>query len=142
MPPVRTVTSHVSSRLAISTFHSKPTRDAALMFPEFSHYLTASNDQIYTLLEDNEELCHMVNVIELVEQSNRNLEEIRCRQEQFLLQQFQCALDKGLKQCIQPLVRKKRRRGVPRPLSPSSTAYTGSPDIIDKILLYYETTKP
>jgi hypothetical protein len=67
----------------------------------------------------------MVNVIELVEQSNRNLEEIRCRQEQFLLQQFQCALDKGLEQRIQPLVRKKRRRTVPRPMSPSSTAYTG-----------------
>jgi hypothetical protein len=125
MPPIRTVTSHVSSCLAIFTFHSEPTRDAALTFPEFSHYLTASNDRIYTLLEGDEELRRMVNVIELVEQSNRNLEEIRCRQEQFLLQQFQCTLDKGLKQHIQPLVRKKRRRTVPRPMSPSSTAYTG-----------------
>jgi hypothetical protein len=67
----------------------------------------------------------MVNVIELTKQLNCNLEEIRCRQEQFLLQQFQYALDKGLEQHIQPLVRKKRRRTVPRPLSPSSTAYTG-----------------
>jgi hypothetical protein len=95
------------------------------MFPKFSHYLTASNDRIYALLEGNEELHCMVNVIELVEQLNRNLEEIRCQQEQFLLQQFQYALDKGLEQRIQPLVQKKPRRAVPCPLSPSSTVYTG-----------------
>jgi hypothetical protein len=61
------------------------------MFPKFSRYLTASNNRIYALLEGDEELRRMVNVIKLIEQSNRNLEEIRCRQEQFLLQQFQCA---------------------------------------------------
>ena len=57
-------------------------------------------------LKDDKELHRFVHTVELVDQSNQPLEEIRIRQEQFAYSQFQLALDKGLQQRIKSLVRK------------------------------------
>jgi hypothetical protein len=132
MPAHRTASksSHASFAAITKATDSPPV--STLTFAEFSTYLTTANTRLYALLEKDEELHRLVYAIELIDQSNRSLEEIRNRQNQHIQQQFQLAIERGLEKCIQPLVRKERKR---KPLShqrtfpssSSSSRSTGSP---------------
>ncbi len=99
-----------------------------LLLSEFTKFFSIANNQLYALLEDDEELHSLVHTIELVDQSNHRLEEIRIRQEQFAFSQFQLALDKGLQQRIKSLVPKVRRRKSPsrRTYPPSFSSWNSS----------------
>jgi hypothetical protein len=119
-------TSHASIAIITNVTNSPPV--STLTFAEFSTYLTTANTRLYALLEKDEELHRLVHAIELIDQSNRSLEEIRNRQNQHIQQQFQLAIERGLEQCICLLVRKERKR---KPLShqrtfPSSSSSSGS----------------
>ncbi len=109
MPAIRTATNESSLHPSVASPTSETRPVETLTFPKFIQYLTIANKRLYDLLEVDEELHCLVHAIELVDQSNRHLEEVRVRQEQFAYSQFQLALDKGLEQRIRSLVRKIRR---------------------------------
>ncbi len=128
MPAICTTTNE-SSLPKIATAASKTRAFDALTYPEFIKYFHIANKRLYALFEDNEELHRLVHTIELIDQSNHHLEEVRIRQEQFAYSQFQLALDKGLQQRIKSLVRKVRKRKSPsrqRRSPPSSSAWNSS----------------
>ena len=104
MPAIRTPSNESSLHPSITSPTSETRPVKTLMFPKFVRYLTIANKRLYDLLKTDEELHRLVHAIKLVDQSNRHLEEIRVRQEQFAYSQFQLALDKGLEQRIRSLV--------------------------------------
>ena len=127
MPAIRTATNESSIHPSITSPSSATRPVETLTFPKFTRLLTIANKRLYDLLETDEELHRLVHAIELVDQSNRRLDEIRVRQEQFAHSQFQLALDKGLEQRIKSLVRKERRRKLrPRTSPPSSSSWNSS----------------
>ena len=127
MPAIHTATNESSIHPSIASPTSETRPVETLTFPKFIRYLNIANKRLYDLLKTDEELHRLVHAIKLVDQSNRHLEEVRIRQEQFAHSQFQLALDKGLEQQIKSLVRKERRRKLrPRTSPPSSSSWNSS----------------
>ena len=108
MPAIRTATNESSIHPSITSPTSATRPVETLTYSEFTKFFSIANNRLYTLLKDDEELHRLVHTIELVDQSNRRLEEIRIQQDQFAFSQFQLALDKGLQKHIKSLVRKVR----------------------------------
>ena len=59
---------------------------------ELTSYLDIANNQLYDILDGDDELHRLVYAIEVLQASNRTLEELRVRQEQYILNQFEYAL--------------------------------------------------
>jgi hypothetical protein len=83
---------------------SVQTSVSPLTIAELTDYFTTANDQLYHLLDKDTELYHIVHVIEVLTNSNRTLNDLRIRQEQYMLSQFQLALQNGLQGRLLPLV--------------------------------------
>ena len=79
-------TSSPSTRTAIST----------VTYTELVNYFDIANDQLYDLLNGDEELRHIIYGIETLHAFNQTLRELLQRQEQYMLDQFEVALRNGL----------------------------------------------
>jgi hypothetical protein len=129
MPPVRSV--RVSSKTSCITYnrydsHGKkiPTSTPSswgssipsVTLAELSTYFDTAHDQLYDILDGDVELRRTVHAIEFLTASNRALESIRRRQDQYLTSQFQLAMQNGLHGRLAPML--KRQRLFNRPPTP------------------------
>jgi hypothetical protein len=129
MPPVRSV--RVSSKTSCITHnrydsHGKKIPTSApssrgssipsLTLAELSTYFDTAHDQLYDILDGDAELRRTVHAIEFLTASNRALESIRRRQDQYLTSQFQLAMQNGLHGRLAPML--KRQRLLNRPPTP------------------------
>ncbi len=120
MSPIRP--SKCSVALSKSTFYARSERHTKkptttthpgspsvlpLDFTELTDYFTSSNDQLYNLLNGNSELHRIVYGLETLYKANCALEEIRVQQELYLYSQYRLAMQLGLQQRIEPLVKAK-----------------------------------
>jgi len=88
------------------------------MYTELVNYFDVANDQLYDLLDGDEELNRIIYAIETLQASNRTLKELQERQEQYMLDQFELTLQKGLHGRLSPMVIQQRRminRSTPPP---------------------------
>jgi len=92
-------TSPTSTRTAIPS----------LTYTELINYLDVANDQLYDLLDGDTELHRIVYAIEVLQTSNRTLRELQDRQEQYMLNQFEVALQNGLHGRLSPMVKQQQR---------------------------------
>ena len=79
-------TSSPSTRTTIST----------VTYTELVNYFDIANDQLYDLLDGDEELHRIIYGIETFHASNQTLKELLQRQEQYMLDQFEITLQNGL----------------------------------------------
>jgi len=119
MPPARSVRispkhSSVTSNLynhrgqKISTSPS-PRQPSILIitFTELTTYFTTANDQLYNILDGDLELRRIIHAIEVLTTSNHALEAIRRRQEQYMMCQFQLALENELHGRVAPMIKRQ-----------------------------------
>jgi hypothetical protein len=78
------------------------------MIAELTDYFTTASDQLYHLLNKDTELYRIMHAIEVLTNSNRTLNDLRIRQEQYMLSRFQLALQNGLQGRLLPLVEQRR----------------------------------
>ena len=81
---------------------------STITFTELANYFTTAHDQLYDILGDDVALRRIVHAIEVLTTSNRAMEAIRRRQEQFMMSQFRLALQQGLHGRLAPLVKQQR----------------------------------
>ena len=81
----------------------------SLTYTEPIDYFDIANDQLYDLLDGDSELHRIVYGIEILQASNRTLRELQHRQEQYMLDQFEIALRRGLHGRLSPMVVQQRR---------------------------------
>jgi hypothetical protein len=121
MPPVRSV--RISSKTSCITHnrydsHGKKIPTSApssrgssipsLTLAELSTYFDTAHDQLYDILDGDAELRRTVHAIEFLTTSNRALESIRRRQNQYLMSQFQLAMENGLHGRLAPMLKRQR----------------------------------
>jgi hypothetical protein len=129
MPPVRSVrisskTSCIThnrydshgKKIPTSTPSSRGSSIPSLTLAELSTYFDTAHDQLYDILDGDAELRRTVHAIEFLTASNRALESIRRRQDQYLTSQFQLAMENGLHGRLAPML--KRQRLLNRPPTP------------------------
>jgi hypothetical protein len=145
MPPVRSVrisskTSCIThnrydshgKKIPTSTPSSRGSSIPSVTLAELSTYFDTAHDQLYDILDGDTELRRMVHAIEFLTTSNRALESIRRRQDQYLTSQFQLAMQNGLHGRLAPML--KRQRLLNRPPTPFDRPF---PD--DKSIDSYNT---
>jgi len=89
-----------------------------ITYTELLNYFDVANDQLYDLLDSDTELHRIIYAIEVLQTSNRTLEELRARQEHYMLNQFELALQNGLHGQLSPMVVQQRdttKRSTPPP---------------------------
>jgi hypothetical protein len=93
------------------TASSPSTRTAisSLTYTELIDYFDVANNQLYDLLDGDSELHCIVYGIEILQASNRTLRELQHRQEQYMLDQFEVALHRGLHGRLSPMVVQQRK---------------------------------
>ena len=92
-------TSSPSTRTTIST----------VTYTKLVNYFDIANDQLYDLLDGDDELHRIIYGIETLYASNRTLRELLQRQERYMLDQFEIALRNGLHGRLAPMVIQQRR---------------------------------
>jgi hypothetical protein len=75
---------------------STQTAIPSVTYTKLVNYLDIANYQLYDLLNGDTELHHIIYGIEILQASNRTLRELQHRQEQYMLNQFEFALQSGL----------------------------------------------
>jgi len=125
MPPTRT--SKDSSRTTpyghftrypTASPSSTQTSVSPVTYTELVNYFDVANDQLYDLLDGDTELHRIVYAIEVLRTSNQTLEELQVRQEKYMLDQFELALQNGLHGRLSPMVVQQRNaieRSTPPP---------------------------
>ena len=116
MSPIRS-SRNSSRQIPYGRFTQYPTASPAstqtfippIALTELLDYFDVANDQLYDLLDSDTELHRIVHTIELFHLSNQSLEEIRARQEQYILDQFELALRNGLHGRLSPMVVQQRQ---------------------------------
>ena len=91
---------------------SSPSTQAAIpsiMYTELVNYFDVANNQLYDLLDSDTELHHIIYGIEILQASNQTLRELQHRQEQYMHDQFEVALQSGLYGWLSPMVIQQRR---------------------------------
>jgi len=81
----------------------------SLTYTELINYFDVANDQLYDLLDSDSELHCIVYGIKILQASNWTLRELQHRQEQYMLDQFEIALCRGLHGRLSPMVMQQRR---------------------------------
>jgi len=106
------------TRYSTASPSSTRTTVPSITYTELVNYFDAANDQLYDLLDGDGELHRIIYAIETLQASNRTLKELQERQEQYMLDQFELALQKGLHGRLSPMVVQQRRainRSTPPP---------------------------
>jgi hypothetical protein len=121
MPPVRSV--RVSSKPSCITYNrydshgkkiptstpsSRGSSIPSVTLAELTTYFNTAHDQLYDILDGDAELRRTVHAIEFLTASNRALEGIRRRQDQYLTSQFQLAMQNGLHGRLAPMLKRQR----------------------------------
>jgi hypothetical protein len=129
MPPIRS--SQNSSRsIPYAHFTSYPTASPTsaqtavppLTLPQLTDYFISSNDELYDLLDKDTELYRIIHAIEVLADSHRTLNNLRNRQERYMLEQFDLAIQNGLQGHLLPLAEHRQRAtGSNMTLSPRQT---------------------
>jgi len=84
---------------------SAQTSISPVTYTELLNYFDVANDH---LLDGDTELHRIIYVIEILQASNRTLEELQVRQEHYMLDQFELALQNGLHGRLSPMVVQQR----------------------------------
>ena len=116
MSPIRS-SRNLSRQIPYGRFTQYPTASPAstqtsiptVTLAELTDYFDIANNQLYDLLDGDTELHRIIYAIEVLQTSNRALEEIQARQEQYMLDQFELALHNGLHGRLSPMVIQQRR---------------------------------
>jgi hypothetical protein len=117
MPPIRS--SRISSssvtpyahfiRYLTASLTSKQTSVSPLTLARLTDYFISANDELYDLLDKDSELYCIVHTIEIFADSHRTLNNLQIRQEQYLLEQFDFAIQNGLQGRLLPLAEHRQR---------------------------------
>jgi hypothetical protein len=116
MPPIRssqnslrsTPYEHFTSYLTASPT-STQTSVLPLTLPKLTDYFISSNDELYDLLDKDSELYCIVCTIEILTDSHRTLDNLQHRQERYMLEQFDLAIQNGLQGRLLPLDEHRQR---------------------------------
>jgi hypothetical protein len=79
------------------------------MLTKLTDYFISANDELYDLLDKDTELYRIVHAIEILADSHRTLNNLRIRQERYMLEQFDLALQNGLQGRLLPLDEHRQR---------------------------------
>jgi hypothetical protein len=117
MPPIRS--SRISSSSSVPYAHFTRTSTASLAsvqtsvspltLTKLTDYFISANDELYDLLNKDTELYCIVHAIEILADSHRTLNNLRFRQERYMLEQFDLALQNGLQGRLLPLDEHRQR---------------------------------
>jgi hypothetical protein len=117
MPPIRS--SRISSsspvpyahftRTSTASLTSVQTSVSPLTLTKLTDYFISANDELYDLLDKDTELYRIVHAIEILADSHRTLNNLRFRQEWYMLEQFDLALQNGLQGRLLPLDEHRQR---------------------------------
>jgi hypothetical protein len=148
MPPIRS--SQISSRSTpYEQFTSYPTASPTstqtsvppLTLSKLADYFISSNNELYDLLDKDSELYRIVRMIEIFADSQRTLDNFQHRQERYMLEQFDIAIQNGLQGCLLPLD-EHRQRATSSRTTPSPRQTDNRSDLCDNQSVRLITPSP
>jgi hypothetical protein len=117
MPPIRSFRISPPSNIPYAHFvrHSTASQTSTqtsispLTLAQLTDYFISANNELYDLLDKDSELYRIVHTIEILADSHRTLNNLRIRQERYLLKQFDLAIQNGLQGRLLPLAEHRQR---------------------------------